>query len=183
MRKTTLKILGTIFTAGACFIAQRHIRQHFDIDPRIWFFVVYAMFVVGFIAVMFIFKTEINHLEKYIQTHTFADFADDAHKKARTTTKKLKNITETIVNSQVYGILSLIIPVAAMTGIMYNASFHEDFVARSMAYIVCLILTGLTVIIKLLNVAHVDGSRRTYEFISGGIWIFVFITSLTGFLG
>ena len=71
MKKTLLKILGTIFAIVAFFIAQYHIRQYYGIDPRIWFFVVFGISVVGFIAILFVFYSEIKNMEEYFKTHSF----------------------------------------------------------------------------------------------------------------
>ena len=101
MKKKLLKIVGTILAVVAFFIAQYHIRQYYDIDPRIWFFVVFGISFIGVVTIIAVFYSEINNMEEYFKTHSFSEFISEI-------SKKLKPITEKIVNSFIFDLLSII---------------------------------------------------------------------------
>ena len=132
MKKKLLKIVGTILAVVAFFIAQYHIRQYYDIDPRIWFFVVFGISFIGVVTIIAVFYSEINNMEEYFKTHSFSEFISEI-------SKKLKPITEKIVNSFIFDLLSIITTMTAFTGIMYKFFFRDDFMARTILYIVFLV--------------------------------------------
>ena len=67
MKNKLLKILGTILRVVAFFIAQYHIRKYYDIDPRIWFFVVFGISFVDLFDIGVALYFEINSLEDYLK--------------------------------------------------------------------------------------------------------------------
>lgn len=175
MKKTLLKILGTIFAIVAFFIAQYHIRQYYGIDPRIWFFVVFGISVVGFIAISYVFYSEIKNMEEYFKTHSFFDFVKEI-------CERIKPITEKIVNSFIYILLSFIATIVVITGIMYKCFFHDDFIARTALYIIYLVMIAWMALSRLIKATVLDGKKRTEERVFGGIWVFIFLTNLIDFL-
>ena len=182
MKKTLLKILGTIFAIVAFFIAQYHIRQYYGIDPRIWFFVVFGISVVGFIAILFVFYSEIKNMEEYFKTHSFFDFVLEICERVKHITRQIKPITEKIVNSFIYILLSYITLMVAFTGIMYKCFFHDDFIARTTLYIIYLVMIAWTALSRLIKATVVEEKKRTEELVFGGLWVFILLANLIDFL-
>ena len=66
MKKASLKILGTIFAIIAVFIGQYYIRKYYNIDPRIWFIVLYVIGIVTIFIIYAIFNSEIKKISAKI---------------------------------------------------------------------------------------------------------------------
>lgn len=138
MKKTLFKILGTILTIVIFIITQCHIRRYYNIDPRIWFFVVYGISWVGFCIIFYIFYSEIKSMREYFETHSFFDFVSEIVEKTKPITKKVKTITEKIVNNFLYDLIRLITAMVSLTGVIYKLFFYDDFMARTIVNIVFL---------------------------------------------
>lgn len=182
MKKALLKILGTILAVVLFFIAQYHIRQYYDIDPRIWFFVVYGISIVGIITILVVFYPEIKRMEEYFKTHSFSEFMIEILEKVEPMIERIKLIGEKIVNNPIYKLLSLIIPWIVLTGIMYKIFFMDDFMGRTIVYIVFLIIILLETIIRMTKAIVLEGKERRKEFIFTGMWAFIFFTNLVDFV-
>lgn len=168
MKKTLLKILAIV----AFFIAQYQIRKYYGIDPRIWFFVVYGISLVG-VSVMF--DSEIKNMREYYMTHSFFDFVKEI-------CERIKPIIEKIVNSFIYCLLYGISLIVGFTGYMYDFFFHDDFIARTTLYIIFLVTMAWMSLSYLIDATVDEGKKRTYKLIAGCVWAFAFLSSLRDFL-
>ncbi len=175
MKKKLLKILGTILIVVAFFIDQYHIRQYYGIDPRIWFFVVFGISFVGFVAILVIFYSEINSAQEYFKAHSFSEFISEVY-------RKVKTITAKIVNSFIYDLLIFITTVVAFTGIMYKLFFKDDFMARTTLYIVFLVIIICTALSRLIKAIFIEREKRTKELVYGGMWVFIFLINFLEFV-
>ena len=184
MKKTLLKILGTIFTILVFFIAQYHIRQYYGIDPRIWFFVIFGISVVGFIAILAVLYSEIKSMEEYFKTHSFFvfDFVIEICERVKHRARKIKTNTKKIVSSFTYSLLSFIALMVAFTGSMYMCFFHDDFIARTTLYIIFLIIMAWVALSRLIKATVVEGMKRVEELTFGGEWVVIFLMCLIEFL-
>ena len=50
MKKTVLKIMGIILSIVVFVFVQGYVRQYYNIDPRIWFFVVFGISIIGLLG-------------------------------------------------------------------------------------------------------------------------------------
>lgn len=182
MKKKLLKILGTILAVVAFFIAQYHIRQYYGIDPRIWFFVVFGISFVGFVAILVAFDSEMESIEKYFKTHSFSEFISEISRKLKPITAKIKPITTKIVNSFIYNLLSFITLMTAFTGLMYKLFFHDDFMARIALYIVFLVMIAWTALSYIIRAIVIEREKRTSQLINGGMWVFIFLMNFLDFV-
>ena len=92
MKKTLFKILGTLVTIVVFIITQYHIRRYYNIDPRIWFFVVFGISFVGFCVILGIFYSEIESMREYFENHSFFEFVSEIAEKTKPITKKVKHM-------------------------------------------------------------------------------------------
>ena len=88
MKKTLFKILGTLVTIVVFIITQYHIRRYYNIDPRIWFFVVFGISFVGFCVILGIFYSEIESMREYFENHSFFEFVSEIAEKTKPITKR-----------------------------------------------------------------------------------------------
>ncbi len=182
MKKKLLKILGTILAVVAFFIAQYHIRQYYDIDPRIWFFVILGISFVGFVAIFVAFYSEIHSIEEYFNTHSFSQFISETSKKVKPITAKIKPIIEKIVNNFIYDLLSFITIMTAFTGVMYNLFFHDDFMARTTLYIVFLVMIVWSALSYIIRAIVIEGEKRSKAFLYSGMWTGIFLVHFLEFV-
>ena len=93
MKKTLFKILGTLVTIVVFIITQYHIRRYYNIDPRIWFFVVFGISFVGFCVILGIFYSEIESMREYFENHSFFEFVSEIAEKNKADYQKGKTKT------------------------------------------------------------------------------------------
>ena len=190
MKKILLKILGTILAIVVFCNAQHYIRQYYGIDPRIWFFVVYGISIVGLIIILMIFHSEIKNMEEYFKTHSFFDFLSETIEKisgiikpiAKRLSTKVKLINEKVVNNFIYNLLTTIITIVVVTGIMYKFFFYDDFMARTTLNIVFLVMIALVVLSAIIEATVIEKEKRTREVIYCGIWILGFLINFVEFV-
>ena len=180
MKKTLFKILGTLLTIVVFIITQYHIRRYYNIDPRIWFFVVFGISFVGFCVILGIFYSEIKSMREYFETHSFFEFVSEIAEKTKPITKKVKPMTEKIVNSFLYDLISFITMMVAFTGITYKLFFHDDFMARTIVYVIFLIMIAWTGLSELIKAIVIKNEKRSEEFAYAGMWFFVFVSNFLG---
>lgn len=179
MKKTLLKILGTLLTIVVFIITHYHIRRYYNIDPRIWFFVVFGISFVGYCVILCIFYSEIKSMIEYFETHSFFEFVSEIAEKTKPITKKVKPMTKKIVNSFLYNLISFITTLVACTGIMYNLFFHDDFMGRTTVYVIFLVIIALEGLIRLIKATVIEKEKRSKEFMYAVMW---FILLLIDFL-
>lgn len=177
MKKTFIKILGTILAVIVFFVAQYHVRQYYGIDPRIWFFVVFGISLLGFIAILIGFFSEIKRMEEYFKTHSFFDFIDDMSEATEKMLSMIKPAIERIVHSIPYMLLSIVALLTSFTGIMYKLFFHDDFMARTTIYIIYLIMIACVFLDRILGAIVVEKSKRGKELAFAGMWAFIFLAN------
>ncbi len=182
MKKTLFKILGTLLAVVVFIITQYHIRRYYNIDPRIWFFVVLGISFVGFCVICGIFYSEIKSMREYFETHSFFEFISEIAKKTKPITKKVKPMTQKIVNSVWYNIISFITMMGAFVGTMYKAHFYDDFMARTIVNVVFLVMIAWTGLSELIKAIVIEKEKRFEKFWRVGIWLFVFVVNFLGFV-
>lgn len=117
MKKTLCKILGTLLTIVVFIITQYYIRRYYNIDSRIWLFVVYGISCISVCVVFCIFYSEIKNMKKYFETHSFSEFALEILEKTRL-------ITEKIIKSFWYELLVYIIMLIVLLATIDKIFFH-----------------------------------------------------------
>mgnify|MGYP004638729971 CR=1 FL=1 len=182
MKKTLFKILGTLLTIVVFIITQYHIRRYYNIDPRIWFFVVFGISFVGFCVILGIFYSEIKSMREYFETHSFFEFVAEIAEKTKPITKKVKPMTEKIVNSFLYDLISFITMMVAFTGIMYKLFFHDDFMGRTIVYVIFLVMIAWTGLSRIIRATVIEKEKRSKEFVYAGMWVFIFLTNFLEFV-
>ena len=182
MKKTLFKILGTMLTIVIFIFTQYHIRRYYNIDPRIWFFVVFGISLVGFCIIFYIFYSEIKSMKEYFENHSFFDFVSEIVEKTKPITKKVKPITEKIVNNFLYVLISFITTMVSLTGITYKIFFHDDFMARTIVNIIFLVMIALTGLSRLIRAVVIEEEKRSKEFVYAGMWVFIFLTHFLEFV-
>ncbi len=183
MKKTLFKILGTLLTIVVFIIMQYHIRRYYNIDPRIWFFVIYISFFIWFFVILGIFYFEIKSIIKYFETHSFFDFVLEIAKKTKPITKKVKPITEKLVNSSWYNLINLILTLIAFTGIMYKLFFYYDFMSRTTVYVIFLVIIALEGLIRLIKATVIEKEKRAKEFMYAVMWFIILLIDFLEFVG
>lgn len=183
MKKTFFKILGTLLTIVVFIITQYHIRRYYNIDPRIWFFVVFGISFVGYCVILCIFYSEIKSMMSILKLIHFLNSYQRLPKKTKPITKKVKPMTEKIVNSFLYDLISFITMMVAFTGNMYKLFFHDDFMARTIVYVIFLVMTAWTGLSRIIRGATViEKEKRSKEFVYAGTWVFIFLINFLEFV-
>ena len=183
MKKTLLKILGTLLTIVVFIITQYHIRRYYNIDPRIWFFVVFGISFVGYCVILCIFHSEIKSMMSILKLIHFLNSHQRLPKKTKPITKKVKPMTKKIVNSFLYDLISFITMMVAFTGNMYKLFFHDDFMARTIVYVIFLVMTAWTGLSRIIRGATViEKEKRSKEFVYARTWIFIFLINFLEFV-
>lgn len=183
MKKTLFKILGTLLTIVVFIITQYHIRRYYNIDPRIWFFVVFGISFVGYCVILCIFYSEIKSMMSILKLIHFLNSYQRLPKKTKPITKKVKPMTEKIVNSFLYDLISFITMMVAFTGNMYKLFFHDDFMARTIVYVIFLVMTAWTGLSRIIRGATViEKEKRSKEFVYAGTWVFIFLINFLEFV-
>ena len=182
MRKTLLKILGTIFAVAVFLIAQYYIRQYYGIDPRIWFFVVFGISFIGLFAILVVFDFEIESIKAYFKMHSFSEFISEISSKVKPVTskmkpiiKKMEPIAKKIVGNLIYKIITIISIITAFTGFTYKLFFQEDFMARTPLYIIFLVMIFCSMLSYLLSAIASESRKRSENFIYAGLWLGIFL--------
>lgn len=163
-------------------IIQYRIRRYYNIDPRIWFFVVFGISLVGFCVIFGIFYSEIKSIGEYFKTHSFFEFISEIAEKTKLMTKRVKSITEKVVHNFWYDVIICITSMVAFTGTMYKLFFHDDFLARTTIYIIFLIMTAWTALSTIIRATVIEKEKRTKESVYARIWIFIFLTIFLEFV-
>lgn len=182
MKKTLLKVLGTLLTIVVFIITQYHIRRYYNIDPRIWFFVVYGISFVGFCVICGIFYSEIKSMKEYFETHSFVEFILEINEKTKPMAKKVKPMVEKIVNNFGYDLICFIFSLSAFTGIMYKLFFPDDFMSRTIVYVIFLVIIALAGLCKIIKATVLEKEKRSKELVYAGMWFFIFLTLFLEFV-
>ena len=184
MKKTLFKILGTLLTIVVFIIMQYHIRRYYNIDPRIWFFVVFGISFVGYCVILCIFYSEIKSMMSILKLIHFLNSYQRLLKKTKPITKKVKPkpMTEKIVNSFLYDLISFITMMVAFTGNMYKLFFHDDFMARTIVYVIFLIMIAWTGLSRIIRATVIEKEKRSKEFVYAGTWFFIFLINFLEFV-
>ena len=184
MKKTLFKILGTLLTIVVFIIMQYHIRRYYNIDPRIWFFVVFGISFVGYCVILCIFYSEIKSMMSILKLIHFLNSYQRLLKKTKPITKKVKPkpMTEKIVNSFLYDLISFITMMVAFTGIMYKLFFYDDFMARTIVYVIFLIMIAWTGLSRIIRATVIEKEKRSKEFVYAGTWFFIFLINFLEFV-
>ena len=97
MKRFFKKILATIVAIAILVVILLKIYNSFNIDPRIWFFIVFGtVMILIFIVPSTVFLNDLNKLQEYIKTHTFQEFYEEYLEKYSDKLKKYKTKTEEI---------------------------------------------------------------------------------------
>ena len=182
MKKTLLKILGTILAIVVFIIAQYYIRIYYHIDPRIWFLIVYGISLIGLFLVYAIFYSEIIRMKDYFKTHSFYDFISEIAEKIENITQNIKPIIEKVVNNFLYIIVILVCEVLTIAGVLYNGIFHDDFIERKTIYIIFLVSMGCVLLFCVLRAIVGEKRKRTINILSVVIWTYLFLSHFLEFL-
>lgn len=91
-------------------------------------------------------------------------------------------MTEKIVNSFLYDLISFITMMVAFTGIMYKSFFHDDFMARTIVYVIFLIMIAWTGLSRIIRATVIEKEKRSKEFVYAGMWVFIFLINFLEFV-
>lgn len=160
MKKALFKILGTLLTIVVLIIVEYYIRRYYDIDPRIWFFVVFATSIAGLIIIVAIFESNKEYFKTLIT------------EKIKPTMEKMSNVID---------IMYYVSVLCAGTGVMYDMFFHDDFIARTAIYITFLVIIALIILSLSIRTTLIKKENRTKDFVMIGIWCVVFYTKCLEF--
>ena len=183
MKKTLLKILGMFLAIVAFFVVQHYIRQYYGIDPRIWFFVVFGLSMVGLFIIFIAFYSEIKNMDEYFKTHSFWDFiTENVIPTIHKISTQIRPVMEKVVSSFWYQLLSAIILITVFAGTMYRVFFYDDFVARTTVYIIFLVMLAWVAINFTIEAMVIEKEKRKMKLILSGLWGLFFITYLLDFV-
>ena len=91
-------------------------------------------------------------------------------------------MTEKIVNSFMYDLISTITMLVAFTGFMYKSFFHDDFMARTIVYVIFLVLIAWTSLSRIIKAIVIEKEKRSMEFVYAGVWGFIFLANFLEFV-
>lgn len=159
MKRSILKILTTILAIIIIVGILLTVYNSFEIDPRIWFFIIFGTAMILFLIVpRIIFNNELEQLQNYMETHTYREFYKEYLKKYVYKLKRIfKNIKKFIKNfydSKINKIINSICMLCVILAIWYKVFFKEDFYLRILIYIifwVMLCFVTLNYIIEAFN--------------------------------
>lgn len=91
-------------------------------------------------------------------------------------------MTEKIVNSFLYDLISFITMIVAFTGNMYKLFFHDDFMARTIVYVIFLIMIAWTGLSRIIRATVIEKEKHSKEFVYAGMWVFIFLINFLEFV-
>ncbi len=159
MKRSILKILTTILAIIIIVGILLTVYNSFEIDPRIWFFIIFGTaMILLFVVTDIIFYNELELLQNYMETHTYREFYKEYLKKhvykLKRIFKKIKKFIKNFYDSKINKIINSICRLCVMLAIWYKVFFEEDFYSRILIYIifwVMLCFVTLNDIIKAFN--------------------------------
>lgn len=178
------KILGTILTIAIFIITQYHIRRYYNIDPRIWFFVVFGISFIVFFIICGIFYSEIKSMGEYFK-NLIKNIGEYFEHLSFLISEKMKPITEKaekIVNSFLYYLINFIVTMVALTVFMYKLFFYDDFMSRTIINVIFLVILACAGLIRIIKAKFIEGDKGFKELVYAGIWIFMFSTHFLEFV-
>lgn len=92
-------------------------------------------------------------------------------------------MTEKIVNSFLYNLISFITTLVACTGIMYSLFFHDDFMGRTTVYVIFLVIIALEGLIRLIKATVIEKEKRSKEFMYAVMWFILLLIDFLEFVG
>ena len=81
-----------------------------------------------------------------------------------------------------YDIISFITKMVACTGIMYNLFFHDDFMARTIVYVIFLVMIAWTGLSRIIRATVIEKEKRSKEFMYARTWVFIFLINFLEFV-
>ena len=70
----------------------------------------------------------------------------------------------------------------SFTGFMYKLFFHDDFMARTIVYIVFLVMIAWTGLSRIIRATVIEKEKRSKEFVYAGMWGFIFLIHFLEFV-
>lgn len=165
MKKTLLKILGTIVAIILFMIAQGYMRNYFNIDPRIWFLILFFVAFLGIIVISYIFDDELERMKKYLYIHPNSDFESEFDE--NNIMKRFKKIfIEKIEINSTYLSVRIILTMLVCCGVFYQFFFFEDFWSRTTVNIIFLIIMVFDIIMDIIEAIFSEKTKKRK-------WIFI----------
>ena len=161
MKKTLLKTLGTAIVIVLLVVILYHIRKYYNINPRVWFFVIYGISIICLTAIWFLFYPEIKMIQKHFKTYSFLECMTDIMEEV---SQKIKPTIEEIANNDLFSLIVSIITIVAFPGALYVMLFFEDFIGNIVPYIFLTLLVFLA-LSRLIRAIGMEGKKRITEFI------------------
>lgn len=81
-----------------------------------------------------------------------------------------------------YDIISFITMMVAFTGNMYKFFFHDDFMARTIVYVIFLAMVAWTGLSRIIRATVIEKEKRSKEFVYAGTWVFIFLINFLEFV-
>ena len=185
MKKETIwKLLIMVIAAIAFLFAQHYIRLELNIDPRKWFFVVFAVCVFVFGLILFILMSD-ERMEKRFDKMTEAlgpfPMEKPYHKKF-SKREKTRLFLQYVTNSGLYNLAMLVVVISNMVGLWYKIFFEEDFLTRTIPYAVFLLTIAILCGDRIVKAIIGGKKKRTFRIVYAGLWAMIFCVSLAEFV-
>lgn len=167
MKRSIKKFLTTILAIIIIVGILLNVYNSFNIDPRIWFLIIYGTVILLIFCIYSIYEKELEKFKNYIKTHTFDQFYEEYLEKYEKHLEKYVDKLEIIFkrmknfyNCKIYKLLDSICRACVITAICYKLFFEEDFYSRIAICIVYLIMLFFITINSVINV--VTTLKRIY---------------------
>lgn len=140
--KTKIKIFLAVLIGIIAIICQECLRRHFDINPQIWVFVVYAMSLAGFYLTIYAFCEELDEtkLLERMERSKFVRFCSEEYS-VKEEKSRLKRAIKKVLKSRIYKKIDFLISTFEGCVVIYAFFFFECFWPSKFMGIVCLLLT------------------------------------------
>lgn len=152
--KTKIKIFLAVLIGIIAIICQECVRRHFNINPQIWVFVVYAMSLAGFYLTIYAFCKELDEMKlmERMEKSKFIRFCTEEYS-VEEEQSRFKGVIKKVLESRIYEEIDFLTSFFLCSVAIYALFFLECFWPSNFIVIVCLLnawkcFTNTIVVVK-----------------------------------
>ena len=185
MKKTRAKLIGTILVITATVFTAIYLRNHFEIEPRIFFFGCMTVGIIELFLVVAVFLNEMAQIKTFFTSGQFeekmAEKIAKMHQKEESKTKfvKTQKFIQKIGENPIFWLITMAFTIGSFVLISYNFFFKEDLKQNLTLLIIFFAVWVLTFICQLIISL---ASRKVLDKLNAGMWGFILLTQTLNLL-
>lgn len=185
MKKTIAKLIGTILVITATVFTAIYLRNHFDIEQKMFFFCCMTISIIELFVVVAVFNNEIAQIKTFFTSGLFeekmAKKIAEMHQKEESKKSlkkknpkfvKTKKFIQKIGDNPIFWLITMAFTIGSFVLISYNFFFKEDLKQNLTLMISFFAVWVLTFICQLIISL---ASREARDIRNASIWGFILI--------